>query len=492
MAASTYQEYLEQTGEYGVVQEIREPLAIAQGLPDATLGEVVIFESGERGYITGLSRDAVEIVLLTRNPIRLRSKVTRTQQELTVPVGEGLRGKVVDSMGIEIDGGVSRPVAADGGEERVLETRPPTIADRTKITDQLHTGVSLVDILLPLSHGQRSVVLGDQKTGKTSFLMSLLKAQADAGTVVVYAAIGKRWRDLHRSIAYLHTKTIKENVVIMAAMPHDAPSKIITTPYAAMAVAEYFRDQGNNVVVVLDDLSTHAKFYREMSLLGKRFPGRESYPGDMFYVHARLLERAGKFKEGAITCLAVAETVNNALTSTIVSNLISITDGHLLFDTAIYNQGRHPAIDFSLSVTRVGKQVQSEVGRKLQQRITALLAKHADAERFTHFGAELSEEVQDTLSIGGQLLAFFSQPATVNVPLAVQYVMAAMIGLHWFKGISPMHVARWRACLLEQYHANSDVRGFIDDVADTQTLDELLSALPRHKDTLMGLCQVRS
>ncbi len=487
-----YKQALAQTGEYGIVEELRYPLVIARGLPGATIDEVVLFANNQQGQVIALNDDLVEILLLSADPPRPSTKVTRTDQHLMVPVGEELLGNVVDALGKPL---VPAPQQSTPPSTlRRLDARPLHIGYRVKIKRPFLTGSSLVDLMLPLGAGQREVVIGDKKTGKTAFLYTAVKAAIEQNILVVFAAIGKPWNaiaDLYKFIS----ESAPGNVVIVASSASEAPGLIVLTPLTAMTIAEHFRDAGRDTLVIMDDLSTHAYFYREIALLARRFPGRESYPGDIFHIHARLLERAGNFKhtshpEGvAITCLPVAETVQSDLTGYIVSNLISITDGHLLFDITAFNQGRRPAIDHTHSITRVGHQTQPLLAQQLYQELTLLLGQHARAQSYTQFGAELTKELRTILDDGNKLITFFSQPLFMTVPQPIQLALATMIWQGWLRGKPDDAAGQWRDRLVTQYAGSTDARQLLDTLTDTDELPQLAQRLEQHQEELTTICQ---
>src|SRR5258708_6702594 len=266
-------------------------------------------------------------------------------------------------------------------ELRDIDAKPVGISGRQKITSPRVTGISLIDLLIPLGRGQRELIIGDRKTGKTSLLMTTIKKQVSEGVIAIYAAIAKKKSDIKRLQEFFVQEQIMDKVIIVATSSYDSPSLIYQTPYAAMAIAEYFRDQGIHSLLILDDLSTHAKFYRELSLLARRFPGRDSYPGDIFYVHSRLLERGGNFKhktagEVSITVLPVVEIVEGDFTGYISTNVMGITDGHIYLDSNIYYQGMRPAVNIPLSVTRVGRQTVDKLTRDVNKNLTSFLANY--------------------------------------------------------------------------------------------------------------------
>jgi len=266
------------------------------------------------------------------------------------------------------------------------------------------------------------------------------------------------------------------------------------TPFTAMTVAEYIRDQGHDVVVILDDLTTHAKYYREISLLAKHFPGRDSYPGDMFFTHARLLERAGNFylpngKTAAITCLPVAETRDGELTNFIVSNLISITDGHLFFDTELFTRGMRPAIHAGLSVTRVGKQTQTPVERDLNYSLSLFLSQYEKTRKLSHFGAELNDYTRALLARGDVLMAFFNQTKNISVPPAVMVFFASSIFLDWFNDTAPQDLVLQRDVCVKNYTQQPKTKETLDRLAALPSFKELSENLERHKSLLLKVCQ---
>src|SRR5258708_36743143 len=317
-------------------------------------------------------------------------------------------------------------------ELRDLDAKPVGIAVRQKITTPLVTGISLIDLLIPLGRGQRELIIGDRKTGKTSLLMTTIKKQVSEGVIAIYAAIAKKKSDIKRLQEFFVQEKIMDKVIIVAISSYDSPSLIYQTPYAAMAICEYFKEQGIHTLLILDDLSTHAKFYRELSLLARRFPGRDSYPGDVFYIHSKLLERAGNFKhptkgEVSITCLPVIEIVEGDLTGYISTNVMGITDGHIYLDSNIYYQGLRPAVNIPLSVTRVGRQTLDKLAREMNKNLTAFLAQYTKLQSLSHFGQELTEDVKKKLRLGDLIYKFFNQPYQVTIPSSVQLIILSLI-----------------------------------------------------------------
>ncbi|MBI1833207.1 MAG: hypothetical protein HYR90_00050 [Candidatus Andersenbacteria bacterium] len=485
-----FKEYLEKTKEYGTVEQVRFPLIFASGLPEATTDEIVIFEDGQIGYVSDLQPDVVHIALLSGEPIQPGTRLTRTGQRLHIPVGKGQRGQILNPLGEPLLPGIK---IQGETEQRLIDIHPLPIEKRKPIKRQFVTGTSVVDLLVPLAAGQREAVIGDLKTGKTSFVLAAAKAHANRG-IVVFAAIGRPLSEIRRIADFVNEETNTKNVIVVASSAEDIPSLIILTPYAAMTVAEYWRDAGEDVLLILHDLSTHARYYREVALLSGRFPGRESYPGDIFHAHARLLERGGNFihpekKEASITCLVVGETVQNSVSGYIVSNLISITDGHLHFDSVRFAAGQRPAVDVAASVTRVGLKVQLPAAKQLNIELMAFLAKYRDAQQFTKFGSEMTEEVKTILATGKRLMQFFSQPAFLTVPLPVQLVLTTMIWRGWLNEQPEDTPAHWRDHLVQQYSSDPEAKRLFDDMVKLSKLEHLVQQIGENRPHIEELCQ---
>lgn len=482
--------YLKTVGEFGVVEEINYPIVRASGLPLARPFEIVIFETGQIGQIFSLEKDSVEILLFSQEAVKVGARLTRTNKPLTLPVGKELLGKTITPLGDALyqDQDFQKPK-----EEREIDNKPLGIAYRERIKKPLRTGMVLVDMMIPIGKGQKQLIIGDRKTGKSSFLLTAIKNQAMEGTVTIYAAIARKKSEIKKMEEFFQKENISKNAIIVATSSNDSPSLIYLTPYAAITIAEYFRDIGIDVLVVLDDLSTHAKFYREISLLGKRFPGRDSYPGDIFYTHARLLERAGNFKHKekgnvSISCFPVAETIEGDFTGYIATNLMGITDGHIFFDSNAYYNGRRPAINVSLSVTRVGRQAQSGIKRSINRELTSFLALYEKMQNFSHFGAELTQAVKDVLKTGDRMFKFFDQMYTVIVPEEVQLVL---FGLIWLKFLEDEKdtIQQAKTQLIQAFAVERNKKLFVE-IVQAETINQLLGNIGKHKDELLALCNI--
>ncbi len=458
-----FDECLEKMGEVGYVDQVVHSIIRIKGLPGVRASEVVMFETGELGQVIALvSDEMVEILPLSKGLIRVGDRVARTGLLLSTKVGEKLLGKTIDPLGRVIDGdGV---IGSEGLETRPIDQEPAGILDREGITEAFEVGVPVVDLMVPLGKGQRQLLVGDRKTGKTQFLMQVILSQAKKGVVSVYVGIGKRKSDIKRFEEFIKTNGLEKSMVLVTSTSDDAAGLIYLTPYSGMTQAEFFRDQGKDVLIIFDDLTTHARFYREISLLAQRFPGRSSYPGDIFYIHARLLERAGKFAKGSITALPIAETVLSDLSGYIQTNLMAMTDGHLFFDSDFFNQGRRPALNPFLSVTRVGLQAQTPLIRDLSRQLNGFMVKQERLRQFMHFGAELSEAIKRDLDLGDRLTAFFDQSSTTIIPMSVAVLVVGCLWASLWRDITVQEMKAEIAKVMEAYQTREEYQKKIDQV----------------------------
>lgn len=486
-----FEQRMKQNGEFGYVENVRHPIIVASGLPGARLSEVVIFESGEMGEIFIMEKDYVEIMVFSKDPVRVGTRIIRTDQFLSVPVGDELLGTIIDPLGnlISKRGDEKAPT-----KSREIDIAPLGIAYRARIKKPFLTGVSIIDTMVPLGLGQKELVIGDRKTGKTSFLLATIKNQIKTGSIAIYAGIAKRKSDIRRVEAFFSEEGLTNSTIIVATTPYDSPSLTYLSPFSAITIAEYFRDQGRDVLVVLDDLSTHARFYLEVSLLAKRFPGRDSYPGDIFHTHARIMERAGNFhlsggREASITVLPVAEVVEGDLTGYITTNLMSMTDGHIFFDSNIYYEGRRPAVNIPLSVTRVGRQAQTALLRNINREISSFLTLYERVQNLSHFGAELNATVKETIATGESVYRFFNQHFNVAIPLEVQVVLFALLWLNLVDR-SEASLEQIKIKLISEYESGN--KAIFTAAFEKQTFNELLQYISTEKVVFLQLCKVKS
>jgi F-type H+/Na+-transporting ATPase subunit alpha len=477
---TNFERYLTDHGEIGFVEQVIHSIARVSGLPTAKPMELVVFESGELGQVLNLDHNFVEVLVFGKKTMPIGTRVAKTGNPVQVPVGDELMGQMIDPLGYSID--QTKP-AKKPKEFRPLERLAGGIMTRKNIDEPLETGTSMVDMVIPLGIGQRELVIGDRKTGKTTFLLRAMYNQIQYDTICIYAAIGKKQLDIKSVEAFLNEHKIMDKCIIVASTSQDPAGIIYQTPYAAMTIAEYFCDKGKRVLLVLDDLLIHAKFYRELSLLGRRFPGRNSYPGDIFYAHARLLERAGNYttadgKGASITCLAVCETTQGDLSGYIQTNLMSMTDGHIFFDGELFSKGRRPAINPFVSVTRVGRQTQSTLRREINREMTSFLTLYDKVESFAHFSQEASTTVKKTLSTGEKILAFFDQTTvgTFSIPLQI-FLFCMLWNGAWDNYSAPEMMVDMKR-IIERYRNEPAFKKYVDDmIAGAKKFNPLLNTI---------------
>ena len=470
--------YLNETEEIGFVEQVADAIIHVSGLPKAKPDEIVVFETGEFGQVFSVQPSYVEILVFSKKQVKPGIRVTRTNEVLKVPVGYELLGRVIDPLGKSISG--IKPLKTPS-EKRPIDTPAAGIVKRRSVTKPFETGILLVDLAIPLGHGQRELIVGDRKTGKTSFLTRTILNQTRRGNICIYAAIGKKKLDVKKIEEFFAQNGVLDKMVILASSSEDSTGVIYLTPYTAMTISEYFRDEGKDVLLVLDDLSSHARFYREISLLGKRFPGRNSYPSDIFYTHARLMERAGNFitekGEASITCLTVAEATQGDLSGYIETNLMSMTDGHLYFDKDLFYLGRRPAINPFLSVTRVGRQTQTQLRRDINREIMSFLSLYEKMQSFIHFGAELNESVKATLATGEMIIHFFNQAINEVVPINLQIMAFSMLWSNLWRGHDTAVIRKQLHQILEAYNSDKKFMEKIDKLAESDSFNKLLRVL---------------
>lgn len=484
----TFQYYLQTTEEIGFVEECNHSIVYASGLPQTTIQEIVMFESGELGVVLSLHKTQVEILLFSNYAVKSGTRVTRTGSKQEMPVGFELLGHSINPFGHPLDIGVTieKPKIS-----RPIDINPTGINNRKHISAPFETGVTIVDLLVPMGKGQRQLVIGDRKTGKTSFLYQTILKQANLGTICIYAGIGKKKTDIKRIENFFRATNIADNTVIIASGSEDPAGIIYLTPYAAMTLAEYFRDEGHDVLVVMDDLFTHAKFYREIMLIGRRFPGRNAYPADIFYTHARLLERAGNFllqngSEHSITCLPVVESVEGDIAGFIQTNLMSMTDGHIYFDMEMFTKGRRPAINPFLSVTRVGRQTQTPLRLSLNRELISFLTLHQRLESFSHFSAEAGADVKRTIEVADRIFAYFTQGANDVKNLDLEIVIFGLLWMDHWKDISAMEQDIIQ--INRTYQKSVEAQALVKElIASAKTLNELLLEIRKRQETLLNV-----
>ncbi|MDR0953713.1 MAG: F0F1 ATP synthase subunit alpha [Elusimicrobiota bacterium] len=399
--------------ETGAVISVGDGIARVYGLTNAVAGELLDFQSGVKGMVQNLEYDNIGCVLMGPDTeVKEGDLVKRTGQVISIPVGEALLGRVVNPLGQPLDG--KGPVKTT--ETRPMEVVAPGVVERQPVKQPLQTGLKAVDAMVPIGKGQRELIIGDRQTGKTAIAIDAIlnQKQQGEGVICIYVAIGQKQSTVAQVVQTLTDSGAMPYTIVVAANASDPASLLYSAPYAGCAMGEYFMWKGKDVLIVYDDLSKHAQAYRQMSLLLRRPPGREAYPGDVFYLHSRLLERACKLSDkngaGSLTALPIIETQANDISAYIPTNVISITDGQIYLDTNLFRSGMKPAIDVGLSVSRVGGSAQKKSMRKVAGTLRIDLAQYQELESFAQFGSELDKESQGQLARGQRMKELLKQP----------------------------------------------------------------------------------
>lgn len=419
--------------EVGFVISSTDYLVFLEGLPSARLNDVIINDQNQRAIITALEENKIEAWMLEGQSPKPGDSFTVSKHGLKLALQYDLYGRTINPIGIPLDG---KPGLPPRGQEIDLDTVAPGVDSREIITKQFYTGLITVDTLLPIGIGQRELIYGAPRSGKTPFLLDIIIHQKEQKRICIYTAIGRSETDVREFSEILAKNGGDKYTIIIAATSSEAAPLIAIAPAVACTVAEYFRNQGRDVLLIFDDLASHSKYLREISLLAGRTPGRESYPADIFFQHSHLVERAGNFNsncgKGAITLLPVIETDIENFTSLIPTNVMSMTDGHLLFSAQLRSQGQYPAIVIDRSVTRVGRQTQKFIHKVLSDRIRSLLAEYHELERYSRFGAELSGQTQLTIKRGKVTEELIRQDTLTFIHPQVQILLLTLVFTGFF------------------------------------------------------------
>jgi F-type H+-transporting ATPase subunit alpha len=467
----------------GRVEEIGDGVAMISGLRNVRLDEVLRFAGGQVGFARVLDPELIGCVLLdAATEVEAGDAVFGTGEVVGVPVGEALLGRIVDPLGRPLDA-----MPAIEAEARWPIERPaPSIIERDLVTQPVQTGTLVMDTLFALGRGQRELIVGDHFTGKTTLAIDAMIAQAHSDMICVYVAVGQKTSSVRRAIDALRTHGNFARCIVMVAGSASAPGLQWIAPYAGVTMAEYFRDRGQHALVVIDDLSKHAATHREIALLTRQSPGREAYPGDVFYIHARLLERAAKLSKarggGSLTALPIAETDAGNLSAYIPTNLISITDGQIVLDAALFHQGQKPAVDVGLSVSRVGGKTQAPVLRKAAGTLRLDYAQFLELEVFTRFGGMPEGRVRDQLRRGERIRAILRQPQNAPLRLADEVALLLAVQSGMLDPLPLAAVAAFRVALPAAL--DRDAAEVLRGIAETGALDPeaqagLMSAMTR-------------
>ncbi len=465
--------------EGGVVVSSADGIVEVEGMDRAVYGEIVTFENGAKGMVESVEPGRLGIMLFDgAESVGVGTMVTRSGKRAGIPVGEGFLGRVIDPLGEPIDG--KGPVEAVGYNP--IEKQAPGILERQSVDTPLHTGILAIDSMFPIGRGQRELIIGDRQTGKTSIATDAILNQKDTGVLCIYVAIGQKASSIARVAEDLKKHGAMSYTTIVAATASDSAPLQYIAPYAGTALAEYFMAQGKSVLIVYDDLSKHAVAYRAISLLLRRSPGREAYPGDVFYLHSRLLERSCRMSDalggGSITALPIVETQAGDVSAYIPTNVISITDGQIFLESALFNAGNRPAVNVGLSVSRVGGAAQTKAMKKANANLRIELAQYKDMESFAQFSSDLDAETRHQLEHGKALTEMLKQPLYQPKTDAEQVVILVLAS-HGMLDDVPLAEQRARtAAFVRQFHA--DVSGTMDAITATGKLT------PEQTDTILN------
>ena len=409
--------------EVGSVVRLGDGIVTVSGIDHAAYGEIVIFDNGVKGMVQDIRRNETGIILFGReSELREGTRVIRTGRRAGLPVGEGFLGRVIDALGAPIDGKGD----IEEADYRPIENDAPSIVDRKSVDTPMETGILAIDSMFPIGRGQRELIIGDRQTGKTSIAVDAMLNQKGKGVVCIYVAIGQKASTVAKVQSLLEKNGAMDYCIIVSASASDPSSLQYIAPYSGTAMAEYFMYQGRDVLIVYDDLSKHAVAYRALSLLLGRSPGREAYPGDVFYLHSRLLERSARLSDakggGSITALPIIETQSGDVSAYIPTNVISITDGQIFLEADEFNAGQRPAVNVGLSVSRVGGAAQTKAMKKAAGSVRIDLAQYREMEVFTQFSSDLDDATKAQLAYGKSLMELLKQPLYRPLSMAEQVI----------------------------------------------------------------------
>ena len=432
--------------EVGEVLTVGDGIVTISGLRHVTYGEILLFEDGTRGMALDLRPNEIGCIMFDDDEcIKEGSSVRRTGKTAGVPVGNAFLGRVVNALGVPIDGGGA--IARTG--YRPIESPAPGILDRQPVNEPLETGIVTIDSMFPIGRGQRELIIGDRQTGKTSIATDTIINQKGKGVICIYVAIGQKTSLVSRLCETLYKNGAMDYTIVVSASAADSPSLQYIAPYAGCAMGEYFMNKGQDVLIIYDDLTKHAVAYRSISLLLERSPGREAYPGDVFYLHSRLLERSAHLSDdlggGSMTALPIVETQEGDVSAYIPTNIISITDGQIFLETDLFFAGQRPAVNVGLSVSRVGGDAQTKAMKKAAGSIRLDLAQFREMEVFTQFSTDMDESTKNQLTYGNGIMEMLKQPQNHPYTQDEEVIMLTVAQYTRFKGIAVKDVKKFIA-----------------------------------------------
>jgi F-type H+-transporting ATPase subunit alpha len=461
--------------EVGSIISIGDGIARIHGIENCMAGEMLEFPHGVFGIALNLEEESVGAVLLGEfKEIKEGDTVKRTGRIISVPVGDEMLGRVVNALGQPIDG--KGPIASK--QYSPIERLAPGVVDRQSVKEPLQTGLKAIDAMVPIGRGQRELIIGDRQTGKTAVAIDTILNQKDTGVICIYNAIGQKQSTIAQVVRTLEEADAMRYTIVVASAAADPAPLLYISPYSACTLGEYFRDSGRHALVVYDDLSKHAQAYREISLLLRRPPGREAYPGDVFYLHSRLLERAAKLNQqlgaGSLTALPIIETQAGDLSAYIPTNVISITDGQIFLESDLFNQGVRPAINVGNSVSRVGGSAQIKAMRQVAGTLRLDLAQYRELAAFAQFGSDLDKSTQAQLTRGARLVEILKQPQYEPLPVERQ-VAIIFAGTNGYLDAFPVSDVRaFEAGLFA--HIEARQAGLLKTIAEKKQLDDQLKS----------------
>ncbi len=450
-------------GECGQIVQIADGIAVIYGLDQAAYGEIIEFVHGEKGIVLNVEHKTISCIILGNQDDLFQGALAyRTGKRAGIGVSDAMLGRVVNSLGEPIDG--RGAIAAE--KYMPIENPAPPVVAREAVNVPLQTGVLAIDAMIPIGRGQRELIIGDRQTGKTAIAIDTILNQKGKDVICVYVAIGQKASSISRIMSTLEKHGAMAYTVVMASPANDFASQQYIAPYAGTAVAEYFMDQGKDVLIVYDDLTKHAAAYRAIALLLKRPPGREAYPGDVFYLHSRLLERSARLSKelggGSLTALPIIETLAGDISAYIPTNVISITDGQICLESELFFAGVRPAVNVGLSVSRVGGTAQTKAMKKYSSKLRLDLAQYRELEVFTQFGADIDQSTKDILDYGKILIEVLKQPTGKPMALHDQ-IITLITAAHRHLGDVPLRKIKTFMNELLQYAANEH-KAIIDEI----------------------------
>ena len=459
--------------EVGTVISVGDGIATVHGIDHAMYGEVVTFENGLKGMVQDIRANSIGCILFGKDTgIKEGTKVARTQKQAGVPVGDAFIGRIVNALGAPIDG--KGEIKADG--YRPVENPAPGIIERKSVTVPLETGILSIDSMFPIGRGQRELIIGDRQTGKTSVALDTILNQKGKDVICIYVAIGQKASTVAKIVSTLEKHGAMDYTTVFSSTASDCAPLQYIVPYAGTALAEYFMHKGKDVLMVYDDLSKHAVAYRALSLLLERSPGREAYPGDVFYLHSRLLERSSRLNEkaggGSITALPIIETQAGDLSAYIPTNVISITYGQIFLQTELFNSGMRPAVDSGLSVSRVGSAAQYKAIKQVSKGLKLELAQYAELLSFAQFGSDLDPVTQKTIDHGARLQAILKQAQYSPLSLSEQVASIYAVENGYLDGIAVDKVSDFEASMHQSLHLRN--QALMDTIDEKKVLDDAL------------------